>query len=285
MADKHPPDPNPAGEAPVTPPLGTSAEKELDPSHFGVYEFAPGLREELIRAEKPRLDPKLLQDTVPPNRKPVVTEPDRVATTPRGGFVAPKAGAGVDRDAVTLVALPVPEQAPSPPTASTPPAPSSAPPVDTSRTQDTVFLPAIRHKRKHTRLIAAVAFLAFVVIGIAVGWTRGEDQAAGHAVPHEAAVVVSPPPVVSLSAVAKAPEAEGTPITPTTAAPESAAIPSPAPVPSSKKNHASTTASAPAARHVSSGISDAAVERTTKPETAPAAPAPSAKRKFPFSAP
>jgi len=301
MAAKHPPEPklsvsgtrkSPNSEAPVTPPLGTNAErdtdadKEIDPSHFGIYEFPPGLREELIAAEKPRLDPKYFQDTVPPNAKAVLTEP---VTTPRGGFVAPKPPEGaVDRDAPTVVALPrAKARTPAEATPSAPPA--SAPPVDISRSQDTITIPGIRQKRKQTRLVVAAVFGAFIVIGVAIGWMSREQPSSdvtGHDASRDAPPVIAPPavvspPAVSSPAVVRAPEVESTP----TPAPESTPSPGPAPGPSTKTHHAARTSPAPATPGVGSGIIDIPVERTPKPETAPVAPAPSAKRKFPFSAP
>lgn|GEM_PF-6072696 len=102
-------------------------------------EFPPALREELIAAEKPRLDPKYFQDTVPPNATAVPTtatavptESQPIVTTPRGGFVAPKAPEGaVKRDAPTVFAAPQAKE--STPKAARSAAPASVPPVDTSR--------------------------------------------------------------------------------------------------------------------------------------------------------
>src|SRR5262245_11585462 len=43
-----------------------SDQTPFDPSHFGRHHFPAGLREELIRAEKPRIDARFTHDTVPP---------------------------------------------------------------------------------------------------------------------------------------------------------------------------------------------------------------------------
>ena len=91
-----------------------SGEKPFDPSHFGRHQFPDGRREELIKTPKPRIDPKFLQDTVPPNQNSVLTEPERPVMTPRGGFAAPKPqGGSVDRDAPTLIAAPAAKSSPS----------------------------------------------------------------------------------------------------------------------------------------------------------------------------
>lgn len=235
MARKHPPD----DPAPATPPLGTSTSTstetgEIDPSHFGIYEFKPGLREELIRAEKPRLDPKLFVDTVPPNGKPVVTEPERIATTPRGGFVAPKPAVTTDRDAPALIAPPTAKAAL--PVAAPPSVPPSTPPIDTSHSQDVI--PTNGRKGTYIRLVAGVAIVAFIIICVALIRMGAGDptaNAAEHAAsegkaPRET-TSVTPPPVVQ-------PQVEGVDRAPNAAA-TGTAPPSPAParsVPSTRRN-------------------------------------------------
>jgi hypothetical protein len=179
--------PSHSGERPVADPAPDSAETPFDPSHFGRHEFPAGLREELIKAEKPRIDPKFLQDTVPPNRKPVVTEPEPVVTTPRGGFVAPKTQGAVDRDAPTPIAAPatksvenitdrdattlikLPTAKARPQAASTKAADSpSAPPVDTSRTDPTINLAGVRKKNDKRLLVIGVvaALLVLLIVGL-----------------------------------------------------------------------------------------------------------------------
>lgn len=179
--------PSHSGERPISDAPPDSGEKPFDPSHFGRHQFPDGLREELIKAEKPRIDPKFLQDTVPPNRKPVLTDPDPVVTTPRGGFVAPKpAGVAVDRDAKTLIATPVakpaesvhdrdattlikvPTAKPVPRAKSTAPDSSSAPPVDTSRTDPTIILPGVRPKSDKRPLVIGIVAALLVLLIIAL---------------------------------------------------------------------------------------------------------------------
>lgn len=178
--------PSHSGDRPIADAAPDSGEKPFDPSHFGRHQFPDGLREELIKAEKPRIDPKFLQDTVPPNRKPVLTDPEPVVTTPRGGFVAPKpAGVAVDRDAKTLVAAPaakpvthdrdattlikVPtvKAAPRVPTSKTADSPS-APPVDTSRTDPTIILPGVRPKNDKRPLVIGIVTALLVLLIIAL---------------------------------------------------------------------------------------------------------------------
>lgn len=214
MATKQPLDPSaarpaPSSDMPSTLPFGTKpasedAKPEYDPSHFGVYEFGPGEREALIKAKKPHIDPRLLQDTVPPN-KAVVTKPDEVATTPRGGFAAPKSQDPTGRDAETKIAVPRPQASVPPPAASTalksaplavapasastvpkakPSSPSSTPPIDTSRTAETIFVPRVRGKRDRTRIVAAVVGGAFILIGAGVArrcMTEPASEANGNA--------------------------------------------------------------------------------------------------------
>jgi hypothetical protein len=179
--------PSNSGERPIADPAPDSGEKPFDPSHFGRHQFPDGLREELIKAPKPRIDPKFLQDTVPPNRRPVLTDPDPVVTTPRGGFVAPKPpGGAIDRDAKTLIAAPAakpldsvidrdpttliklptvkqPQQAAATKAAGSP----SAPPVDTSRTDATIISPGVRKKNDKRPLVIGV--VAALVLLLAIG--------------------------------------------------------------------------------------------------------------------
>jgi hypothetical protein len=167
--------PSHSGERPVADPAPDSAETPFDPSHFGRHEFPAGLREELIKAEKPRIDPKFLQDTVPPNRKPVLTEPEPVVTTPRGGFAAPKPVPGtIDRDAKTLVAASTTK--PAAKASATSHDSPSMPPVDTSRTDATIVLPRVHRPADKRRLVlgivVAAALLTFV--GLLLKYTRSE---------------------------------------------------------------------------------------------------------------
>jgi len=182
--------PSHSGERPVADAAPDSGEKPFDPSHFGRHQFPDGLREELIRAEKPRIDPKFLQDTVPPNRKPVLTEAEQPATTPRGGFAAPKTAPSVidrdaptliaapaakpvenihDRDATTLIKVPTVKAAPRVATSKAADSPS-APPVDTSRTDPTIILPGVRAKNDKRPLVVGVvaALLVLLIIGLVV---------------------------------------------------------------------------------------------------------------------
>lgn len=170
--------PSHSGERPAADAAPDSAEKPFDPSHFGRHEFPAGLREELIKAEKPRIDPKFLQDTVPPNRKPVLTEPEPIVTTPRGGFAAPKASEStVDRDAKTLLAVPVVKA--SSPVAATAADSPSAPPVDTSRTDPTIMLPSVRKPADKRVLVISVmgALLLLLAVGLLMG-SSGSDAGA-----------------------------------------------------------------------------------------------------------
>lgn len=238
--------PSHSGERPMADSTPDSGEKPFDPSHFGKHEFPLGLREELIKAEKPRIDPKFLQDTVPPNRNPVLTEPEQPATTPRGGFAAPKPQAPVDRDAPTLIAAPIAKSpellAPDAPTlvkvptararrpAITKAADSpSAPPVDTSRTDPTILLPGVRTKNNRGLVIAIVTGLVLLfAIGLLV--RPGTQPETAPAAPakvattppptNESAAVAAPPAVTTthepaVTAAPSAPSAEGAPAQPT----------------------------------------------------------------------
>jgi hypothetical protein len=280
MATKQPLDPSaarpvPSSDMPSTLPFGTKpatddAKPEYDPSHFGVYEFGPGEREALIKAKKPHIDPRLLQDTVPPN-KAVVTKPDEVATTPRGGFAAPKAQDPTARDAETKIAVPRPQASVPPPAPSTalksaplaavpaspgslpkakPSSPSSTPPIDTSRTAETVFLPRFRGKRDRTRLVAAVVGGAFILIGVGVArkcMTDATTEATGNgaaqpaAEAHEdvrGAAVTSSVPAPAATSIVAAPEESSAP---SDTPPEASA--KTAPKPTGPKSRGSTAVS------------------------------------------
>jgi hypothetical protein len=178
--------PSHSGERPMPDAAPDSGEKPFDPSHFGRHQFPDGLREELIKAPKPRIDPKFLQDTVPPNQNSVLTEPERPVMTPRGGFAAPKPqGGSVDRDAPTLIAAPAAKSSPShhdrdattlikvptakaaPRVAKSKPANSpSTPPVDTSRTDPTILIPGARRKNEKQALVIGIiaALLLLLVV-------------------------------------------------------------------------------------------------------------------------
>lgn len=224
-----------------------SGEQTFDPSHFGKHEFPAGLREELIRAEKPRIDPKFLQDTVPPNRKPVLTEAEQPATTPRGGFAAPKQQGIVDRDAPTLVAAPVVKQsevvsqeavtlvkvptvkAPQPVASKAAESPS-APPVDTSRSDPTILLPGLRKKKDNRGLVIGV--VAALVVLFVVGMLL-RPNTPGEPVPTPTAAAKPPQPNQVAVTAAPAPSAKPEPAA-TTAQPTAIPSPQPSEAPHSK---------------------------------------------------
>ena len=206
--------PSHSGERPAVDVPPDSGEMPFDPSHFGRHQFPDGLREELIKAEKPRIDPKFLQDTVPPNRKPVLTDPDPVVTTPRGGFVAPKpVGVAGDRDAKTLVAasaakpvesthdrdattlikVPTVKAAPRVATSKTADSPS-APPVDTSRTDPTIILPGVRPKNDKRRLVIGIvaALLVLLIMALLVRPSAETVPATATPTPQPAAADTTP---------------------------------------------------------------------------------------------
>jgi hypothetical protein len=271
--------PSQAGERPVADPAPDSAETPFDPSHFGRHEFPAGLREELIKAEKPRVDPKFLQDTVPPNRKPVLTEPEPPVTTPRGGFVAPRTPTTADRAVPTLIAAPatkpveniadrdpttlikVPTAKSRPHAASTRPADSpSAPPVDTSRTDSTILLPGVRKKHDKRPLVIGLvaALLVLLIVGVLI-------QSSG-----DGAQIATPPgpkPAAQDTAAANQPTS---PPVPTTAAADST-------------NAVQPAASPPAAptRPTAADSSQAKKKAALTSKPSPAKPAPTgAKPRF-----
>lgn len=232
--------PSHSGERPIADAAPDSGEKPFDPSHFGRHQFPDGLREELIKAEKPRIDPKFLQDTVPPNRKPVLTDPDPVVTTPRGGFVASKAvGVAVDRDAKTLVTAPaarpvesthdrdattlinVPTVKAAPRVATSKAADSpSAPPVDTSRTDTTIILPGVRPKNDKRPLVIGIVAALLVLLIIALLVRPPAETVPTTATP-------TPQPAAADTTPASKP-ATPTDVAPATAAPDSIDKPQPA---------------------------------------------------------
>jgi hypothetical protein len=245
-----------------------SGEKPFDPSHFGKHEFPAGLREELIKAEKPRIDPKFLQDTVPPNRKPVLTEAEQPVTTPRGGFAAPKPQGTVDRDAPTLIAAPVAKpletatpdavtlvkvptvKAPQPAVNKVADSPS-APPVDTSRTDPTILIPGVR-KRKDSRglVIGVVAGLVVLfVVGMLVRPSTSPETAP------------APPPKVATTPPQPEEAGVATPATLSAKAEPSAAA---EPTPATPNPPAETSASA---KKKPAQVSQP--QPTTKPAAAP----------------
>ena len=189
--------PSQSGERPAADAAPDSAEQPFDPSHFGRHEFPAGLREELIKAEKPRIDPKFLQDTVPPNRKPVLTEPEPIATTPRGGFAAPKTSTStVDRDARTLLAVPAKVGSPAAATDS-----PSAPPVDTSRTDPTLMLPSVRKPADKRMLVVGIVATSalLTLVGLLLSYTRSDPptDVAPSAAPGAATQPATKSPTVS----------------------------------------------------------------------------------------
>lgn len=219
--------PSHSGERPMTEAAPDSGEQPFDPSHFGKHEFPAGLREELIKAEKPRIDPKFFQDTVPPHRKPVLTEAEQPVTTPRGGFAAPKQQGTVDREAPTIVAVPKQQaniadrDAPTLvklPTVKAPRAAQSnaadspsAPPVDTSRSDPTIFLPATRRKQDNRRLVIGVVagLVLLIVVALLIRPTPdvGPATAAPSPKPREnTATVEAPQPAAPVPAAPVATE-------------------------------------------------------------------------------
>jgi hypothetical protein len=204
--------PSHSGERPMPDAAPDSGEKPFDPSHFGRHQFPDGLREELIKAPKPSIDPKFLQDTVPPNQNSVLTEPERPVMTPRGGFAAPKPqGGSVDRDAPTLIAAPaaarsspsvneshhdrdattlikVPVAKAAPRVAKSKPANSpSTPPVDTSRTDPTILIPGPRRKNEKQALVIGVIAALLVLLVVAFLVRPSSEIAPATATPKPAA--------------------------------------------------------------------------------------------------
>jgi hypothetical protein len=280
--------PSHSGERPLADSTPDSGQKPFDPSHFGKHEFPLGLREELIKAEKPRIDPKFLQDTVPPNRKPVLTEPEHPATTPRGGFAAPKPRPTVDRDAPTLIATPLakPPEAPTldavtlvkvptvkaPQTPATNPTDSpSAPPVDTSRTDPTIILPGIRKNKDNRGLV--IGIVAGLALLFAVGLLIRPGTQPDTAPTPPAKVATTPPPL-------REPASAAEPPAPTpTQAPAVTATPS---APSAEES-----AAPPNDTHKDKSRTPKASSKTAEPKVSPPAlpkpaPAPNAAGKQPW---
>ncbi|HVY25471.1 MAG TPA: hypothetical protein VHB79_02930 [Polyangiaceae bacterium] len=236
-----------------------SGEQPFDPSHFGKHQFPDGLREELIRAEKPRIDPKFLQDTVPPNRKPVLTEPEQPVTTPRGGFAAPKQQGAVDRAAPPLVAAPMVKQpevtqdavtlvkvptVKAPQTATNKAADSpSAPPVDTSRSDPTLVIPGVRSRSDKRGLVIGVVAGLSALIVVALLIRPGAEPEPTSAAPAAKPPENNPPaphaqPAIAAPAAPVA--ADATPVAPIPSISETSSQPAPsATAPASKKTASS----------------------------------------------
>lgn len=252
--------PSHSGERPATDASPTSSEQPFDPSRFAKHEFPVGLREELIRAEKPSIDPKFLHDTVPPNRKPVLTETEAPVTTPRGGFVVPKPQSGVDRDAPTLLAVPVAKPSPSRPAAATAESPS-APPVDTSRDAPTVLLPRARpQSSKRGLVIGLVAALLLLIVAGLMTRPSGDVDIPASAPPPKA------PPTVQQA------EASEPPVQPSVAPP----VAPPVATAATAKTQSTATAEPPRRPKASPHEPRTATPTASEPKAAmPSAPAPS----------
>ncbi|HVY28766.1 MAG TPA: hypothetical protein VHB79_19555 [Polyangiaceae bacterium] len=251
----------------------------------GKHEFPAGLREELIKAEKPRIDPKFLQDTVPPNHKPVLTEPEQPVTTPRGGFAAPKPQNAVDRDAPTLIAAPVakPLEAATPDAVTLVKVPTvkapqpvvnkvadspSAPPVDTSRTDPTILIPGVRKKKDNRTLVIGVvaALLLLLAIGLLLRPT-------GEAEPANAALPPKPPSTTETPIVPH-------PATPVVAATTTSEVDAAKPAPPAAEAPSPSSAADDASTKKKAGSSS-----KPQPNTKPAAIAPKPRQGFDPSKP
>jgi hypothetical protein len=275
--------PSHSGERPMTEAAPDSGEQPFDPSHFGKHEFPVGLREELIRAEKPRIDPKFLQDTVPPNRKPVLTEAEQPVTTPRGGFAAPRQADAVDRDAPTLIA---PSARPSEvtqdavtlikvPTVKAPQSAvskaadsPSAPPVDTSRSDPTIVLPGVRKKKDNRGIVIGV--VAVLAVLFVVGMLVRPDAPTE---PAPAPTVAAKPPEASQPAAVAAPAVPSTKPELSAATAEPAVAPSPQP---SEAPHSKEKTRSP------KSTPQAAETKVPAPSTPKPTPAPNAAGKQPW---